>query len=155
MANNYWLMKTEPNVFSIDKLKKDRTGHWDGVRNYQARNYMKNNMKVGDLILFYHSSCEVPGIAGLARVHREAYPDFTQWDKKSDYFEPRATKENPVWFMVDVEFVEKFPHFVSLDDLRSRPELEGMLVLKKGMRLSIQPVSEKHFLTVKKLGLKK
>ena len=154
MAHNYWLMKTEPDVFSIDKLKKDRTGHWDGVRNYQARNYMKNDMKSGDLILFYHSSCDVPGVAGLARVLKEAYPDFTQWDKKSESFEPRATKENPVWFMVDVEFVEKFPHFVSLGDLRSRSELEGILVLKKGMRLSIQPVNQKHFEAIVKLGQK-
>ncbi len=145
-------MKTEPDVFSIDKLKKDKSGPWDGVRNYQARNYMKNDMQIGDMILFYHSSTEIPGVAGIARVAKKAYPDFTQWDKRSDYFEPRATKENPVWFMVEVGFVEKFSHFISLDELRSHPKLEGMLVLKRGMRLSIQPVSQEHFDLVRALG---
>ncbi len=154
MMIKYWLMKTEPDMYSIDRLKKEKTGHWDGVRNFQARNNMKSMTK-GDLILFYHSSTEVPGVAGVSRVHREAYPDFTQWDKKSDYFDPRATKENPLWFMVDVEFVEKFPHPVSLDELKGRPDLEGMLAVKKGIRLSVQPVSQDHFEIIRRLGQKK
>jgi len=149
----HWLMKTEPDVFSIDDLAKRRRGPWDGVRNYQARNFMRD-MKVGDLILFYHSSTEPPGVAGLARVSREAYPDHTAWDPKSNYFDPKSTKDKPVWMMVDVEFVEKFPHFISLDALRSRPELEGMTVLRRGTRLSVQPVSEVHFGIVRSLGRK-
>src|ERR1044071_1892634 len=152
MPKQYWLMKTEPEVFSIDMLKKKKRGPWDVVRNFQARNYMMNHMNLGDLVLYYHSSCEPPGVAGLARVCKKAYPDFTQFDKKSDYYDPRATQEKPIWFMVDVEFVEKFPHFVSLDELKTHPELEGMLVLKRGMRLSIQPVSEYHFKFVRRLG---
>jgi predicted RNA-binding protein with PUA-like domain len=143
-------MKTEPDAFSIDDLARDKKGHWDGVRNFQARNFMKE-MHEGDLVLFYHSSVVPPGVAGLARVCREAYPDFTQWDKKSDYHDPRATKEKPFWFMVDVEFVEKFKRVVTLEELRGNPRLEGMVVLKKG-RLSVQPVSAEHFQIVKKMG---
>src|SRR5437870_2266031 len=99
-SRRYWLMKTEPDVYSIDDLARDQKGHWDGVRNYQARNFMRE-MKTGDLILFYHSSTEPPGVAGLAAVHREAYPDFTAWDPKSEYFDPQSPKEKPRWFMVD------------------------------------------------------
>lgn len=103
---NYWLMKSEPDVFSIDDLKKrpHSTEHWDGVRNYQARNFMKDGMKKGDLIFFYHSNCEEPGIVGLAKVVKEAYPDFTSWDKKSKYYDEKSTPEKPRWFMVDVKF---------------------------------------------------
>lgn len=146
-----WLMKTEPEVYSIDRLKKEGKGHWDGVRNYQARNNMKS-MKLGDLVLFYHSSTDTPGVAGIARVCRTAYPDFTQFDSKSDYYDPKATPENPRWFMVDLEFVEKFPHFVSLDEMKQIPELEGLMVIRRGMRLSIQPVSPHHFETICRRG---
>jgi predicted RNA-binding protein with PUA-like domain len=147
----FWLMKTEPDVFSIDDLKKKKNAPWDGVRNYQARNFMKN-MKVGDLVLFYHSSVVPPGIAGLARVSREAFPDPTSWDIKSDYFDPRSTSAKPLWFMVEVEFVKKFPKLVLLDQLKSRPDLEGMLVVKRGMRLSVQPVEKKHFEIILKIA---
>jgi predicted RNA-binding protein with PUA-like domain len=139
----YWLMKTEPDVFSIDDLKKKHTNPWDGVRNYQARNYMRN-MKKGDLILFYHSSTEPPGVAGLARVHKEAYPDFTSWDKKSEYFDPRSSREAPLWYMVTVEFVGKVTRLVTLEELKSNPNLKGMRVTQN-TRLSVQPVEEQHF----------
>ena len=148
---NHWLMKTEPDVFSIDDLARRKTAPWDGVRNYQARNHMKS-MAVGDLILFYHSSTEPPGVAGVARVAKTAYPDNTAWDKKSEYYDPRSTPEKPVWFMVDVAFVEKFSRFVELDELRKDPSLEGLLVIRKGMRLSVQPVSAAHFDIIRKLG---
>jgi predicted RNA-binding protein with PUA-like domain len=145
-------MKTEPDVFSIDRLKQMKRAPWDGVRNFQARNFMKNDMKVGDLILFYHSSTEPPGVAGLARVAKEAFPDYTSWDKKSSYYDPRSSKEKPLWFMVEVEFVEKFPHYVTLDEIRGNPRLQKMMVIRRGMRLSIQPVSEADFNMIAKAG---
>lgn len=150
----YWLMKTEPDVFGIDDLEVKGKEHWDGVRNYQARNHMRS-MKVGDQILFYHSSVQPPGVAGLAKVAAEAYPDHTSWNKKGKYYDPKSTPDNPRWFMVDVEFVEKFPTFVSLADLRETPGLEDMLVLKKGMRLSVQPVTADQFRIIRKLGRRK
>ncbi|MBV9080314.1 MAG: EVE domain-containing protein [Elusimicrobia bacterium] len=146
-----WLMKTEPDVFSIDDLKKKRRAPWDGVRNYQARNFMRE-MKVGDVVLFYHSSTEPPGVAGLARVCEEAHPDPTAWDRKSDYYDPRSTKDKPVWFLVDVEFLEKFPSLVTLEEIKADPHLAGMLVARRGMRLSVQPVERAHFDRVCELG---
>ena len=137
-------MKTEPDVFSIDDLKKNKTTLWEGVRNYQARNHM-TSMKVGDGVLFYHSSCEVPGISGLAVVSRAAVPDPAQFDKKSEYFEKRATKEKPVWFCVEVKFIEKFDDIYSLEQIRNDMALTEMLVIRKGQRLSVQPVSQKDF----------
>ena len=148
----YWLMKSEPSVYSLDDLKKDQKTSWEGVRNYQARNFMKDEMKKGDRILFYHSNAEPPGVAGLARVCREAYADITAWDKKSRYFDKKSNQQNPRWFMVDVEFLEKFPRFVPLAELQKNKKLQGMLVLKKGMRLSVQPVDRLHFNEVQKLG---
>lgn len=148
----YWLMKSEPDAYSIDDLKRDRTEHWDGIRNYQARNFMMKDMKVGDEILFYHSSCKVPGVVGLARVCKEAYPDFTAWNPDSKYYDPKSTPEKPRWFMVDVEFVEKFPEVISLNQLRQMPTLEGMRLLKKGNRLSIMPVNEHEFQTICKIA---
>lgn len=142
---NYWLMKSEPDVFSIDDLKKKKKSGWDGVRNYQARNYMRDDMKLGDLVLFYHSSCEIPGVAGLARVCKTSHPDPSQFDAKSEYYDPKATKEDPRWFMVEVEFVEKFDEVVTLATLKSTKGLENMPVVQKGSRLSINPVNEKEF----------
>ena len=133
-------MKSEPEVFGIDDLRKKKVGGWDGVRNYQARNFMRA-MKVGDRAFFYHSNAEPSGIAGVMEVAREAYPDPTQFDKKSDYFEPRATTAAPVWFQVDVKFVEAFPRLLSLDELRGMPALSNMVLLRKGSRLSVQPVT--------------
>lgn len=142
---NYWLMKSEPDVFSIDDLKKKKKSGWDGVRNYQARNYMRDNMQVGDLVLFYHSSCEVPGIAGLARVSKESHPDPSQFDAKSEYYDPKATKENPRWFMVEVEFVEKFNKVFTLSEIKATKGLEKMPLVQKGSRLSINPVTPEEF----------
>jgi predicted RNA-binding protein with PUA-like domain len=147
-----WLMKTEPDVFSLQDLKKKKHAPWDGVRNFQARNFMKNDMKVGDNVIFYHSSTDPSGAAGLARVYREAYPDHTSWDPKSSYFDPRSTKQKPLWFMVDLEFVEIFPHYVTLAQLKADPHLKDMLVVKRGMRLSVQPVAKKDFDRVCALG---
>lgn len=144
----HWLMKSEPDVFSIDELKKRKTSLWDGVRNYQARNFMMKDMQVGDAVLFYHSSCEPPGVAGLARVFAPAEPDPTQFDRKSEYYDAKATKEKPIWHCVKVEFVEKFSDLVTLQSLRENAKLKSMLVLKKGQRLSIQPVTSEEFKTV-------
>lgn len=141
-------MKSEPDVFSIDHLKTKKKSGWDGVRNYQARNYMRDDMRKGDLVLFYHSSCEVPGVAGLARVCKESHPDPTQFESSSDYYDPKSTKDNPRWFMVEVEFVEKFDRVITLAELKSRKELETMPVVQKGSRLSINPVTEKEFKTI-------
>ena len=148
----YWLMKSEPDVFSIDDLKKmpNKTEHWDGVRNYQARNFMRDEMKKGDMILFYHSNCTPPGIAGIAKVAKEAYPDHTAFDKKSKYFDEKSNPENPRWMMVDVKFVKKFKNIISLNELKEIPELKDMLILRKGNRLSITPVSEKEFQFIEK-----
>src|SRR3982751_1965224 len=139
----YWLMKTEPDAFSISDLKKRKRSPWDGVRSFMARNQMQA-MRVGDLALFYHSSTEPPGVVGLCRVVREAYPDHTQFDRKSKYYDPRATPDKPRWFMVDVEFVERFASMVSLAELKADPALNGMLVVRRGMRLSVQPVEPGH-----------
>ncbi len=133
-------MKSEPDVFGITDLEKKRRAGWDGVRNYQARNYMRA-MKNGDLVLFYHSNAEPSGIVGVARVVQEAHPDPTQFDKKSEYFEPRATKEKPVWDQVTVEFVEKFPKVLALETLRQEKALAGMPLVQRGTRLSVMPVS--------------
>ncbi|MGZ3769912.1 MAG: EVE domain-containing protein [Bdellovibrio sp.] len=148
----YWLMKSEPDVFSIDQLKKDKTTPWEGVRNYQARNFMMKDMQVGDLVLFYHSNAQPSGVAGLAKVSKVATPDATQFDKKSEYFDKKATKEKPIWYCVEVEYVDKFKHLVSLNDLRENEKLQDMMVLQKGSRLSIQPVEKKDFEIVKKMG---
>lgn len=150
----YWLMKSEPDVFSFQDLKKrpDKTEPWNGVRNYQARNFMRDEMKVGDLVLFYHSSCEVPGVAGIARVSSEAYPDDTQFDPKSEYYDPKASRENPRWFLVNVSFEMDFRSFVSLELIKKQEKLSQMRLLQRGNRLSILPVTPEEFNTIKKLG---
>lgn len=141
---NHWLFKSEPDAFSIDDLKamKGRKDHWDGIRNYQARNLMRDDMKKGDLGFFYHSSCKVPGIVGIVEVVREAYPDYTALDPESKYHDPKASEENPRWVMVDVKFKRKFEKVLSLEFLRTVDELSDMVLLRKGSRLSIQPVTE-------------
>jgi predicted RNA-binding protein with PUA-like domain len=138
----YWLMKSEPDVFGIDDLAKrpKKTEPWNGVRNYQARNFMRDDMKRGDLVFFYHSSCPQPGIAGVMKIGRNAYPDETQFDGASEYFDAKATRENPRWVNVDVTLVRKTP-LIGIQELRSHPELESMQILKRGNRLSITPVS--------------
>jgi predicted RNA-binding protein with PUA-like domain len=147
----YWLMKSEPDVFSIEALRRDGHTHWEGVRNYQARNHLRA-MQLGDWVLFYHSNAKPPGIAGVARVSKEAYPDDSQFDAKSHYYDPDSKREDPRWSLVDVEFVEAFAELVPLDTLKDDESLEGMLVIKRGMRLSVQPVEPKHFKRVLRLG---
>ena len=154
MAKRYWLMKSEPNAYSIDQLKRDRRTCWDGVRNYQARNFMRDEMKVGDLVLFYHSNAKPSGTVGVARICGEAYPDDTAWDRKDPHYDPKSTKENPIWMMVDIEFDHKFPRIVPLQELKASKLLEGMLVTRRGQRLSVQPVEKKHFDVVCKLAKK-
>jgi predicted RNA-binding protein with PUA-like domain len=144
-------MKSEPSVYSIDDLGRDGRTSWEGVRNFQARNFMRDDMRVGDRVLFYHSNADPAGVAGLARVARAAYPDPAARDPQSEYFDPRASDEDPRWFMVDLEFVERFPTFVSLDALRQAKGLEKMLVINKS-RLSVQPVTDAEYKIVVRLG---
>jgi predicted RNA-binding protein with PUA-like domain len=148
----YWLMKSEPSEFSIDDLvkAKNQTVPWFGVRNYLARNFMRDQMKVGDDVLFYHSSCPEPGIAGLAKVSSQPYPDPTQFDKKSKYFDAKATPETPRWMLVDVQLVKK-TRLLSLADMRENPKLEEMTVLQRGNRLSITPVKANEWKIISKL----
>ncbi|MCL4140439.1 UNVERIFIED_CONTAM: hypothetical protein GTU68_014156 [Idotea baltica] len=148
---NYWLVKTEPNKYSIDDLKKDKTTAWDEVRNYQARNFL-TSMKKGDQVIVYHSNAKPPGIVGLATVTKEAYPDELQFDKKSNYFDPKATKESPRWFSPDLKFKKKFAELVPLDDLRGEKKLANMKLLQKGSRLSVIPVTEAEFDHVLKIA---
>jgi predicted RNA-binding protein with PUA-like domain len=138
----YWLMKTEPESFSWTDLKnaKNHTTHWEGVRNYQARNYMKE-MKKGDHAFFYHSSVKPTAIMGIAKIAREAYPDFSQFDPASKYYDPKSTQENPRWFMVDIKVEKEFPLPITLEELKEVPGLEKMVLLQKGSRLSVQPVT--------------
>lgn len=145
-------MKSEPDVFSIDDLKVKKTTLWDGVRNYQARNFMMKQMQVGDVVLFYHSNAEPPGIAGLAKVHKTALPDPSAFDKKSEYYDATSSPQNPRWFCVEVQFLKKFKTLISLAQLRETKGLENMLVLKKGQRLSIQPVTKKEYDVITKLA---
>ena len=148
----HWLMKTEPDAFSIDNLKKVGTEPWTGVRNYQARNFMRQ-MEVGDLVFFYHSSTAVPGIAGLAKVASAPYPDPTQFDRKSHYFDPKATREQPRWDLVDVKFEKKFRNVLALTTLKENEDrLEGLVVLQRGSRLSVQPVTAPHARTLLKMA---
>jgi predicted RNA-binding protein with PUA-like domain len=140
----YWLMKTEPSTFSIFDLKNspNQITHWEGVRNFQARNFMRDEMKVGDKVLIYHSVTEPVGIFGTAVICKEAYDDHFQFNAKSKYFDAKASPEKPIWKMVDVKFVELFAHPITLKEIKSMPELETMLVVQKGSRLSIQPVQK-------------
>ena len=148
----YWLIKSEPDVFSIQDLKKVKREPWSGVRNYQARNYMWRDMQVGDLAIFYHSNAKPPGVAGVARVASEPYPDPTQWDPASEYFDEKSTEQKPRWWLVDFSFEKEFPQLIPLDRLREQAKLEGMVLLQKGTRLSITPVEKKHFDHIVKMG---
>ena len=142
---NYWLMKSEPDAFSIDDLKEVKVEPWDGIRNYQARNFMRDQMKVGDKAFFYHSSCDVPGIVGIMRINSKPYPDHTAFDTKNKYFDAKSDPENPRWMMVDVKFVKKLKQPITLQTLKACDELDGMQLLKRGNRLSIMPVEEDHW----------
>ncbi len=148
MAPGYWLMKTEPDTFGIHDLERVRVEPWTGVRNFTARNFMRDGMQVGDPVLFYHSSVVPPGVAGLARVSRTGVVDETQFDPASPYHDPTARRDDPRWICVEVEYVETLPRLVTLDELRANPALADMLVLKRGMRLSVQPVTARDYKTI-------
>ncbi|MFC7519708.1 EVE domain-containing protein [Xanthomonas populi] len=139
----YWLMKSEPDTFSIDDLERVGTEPWNGVRNYQARNFMRDGMQVGDGVFFYHSNCKVPGIVGIAKVASAAYPDDTQFDPTSDYHDPKATREDPRWMLVDVAFERKLKRTISLDEIKQQADTlgEGFALIARGNRLSIMPVT--------------
>ena len=151
-GTQYWLMKTEPDVFSIDDLIKKNTTLWEGVRNYQARNLLRD-MQTGDAVLFYHSSTDPSGVAGIAVVCKTAVADPTQFDKKSEYYDAKATKEKPIWFCPEVKFVTKFNNFISLNDLKNDKNLTSMLVIRKGQRLSVQPITPEEFEHIHQLGI--
>ncbi len=147
----YWLVKSEPNVYSIDDLARDGTTHWEGVRNYQARNFMRDQMKNGDLVLYYHSNTKSPGVVGTAQVVRESYPDFTSFDPGSRYHDPKSTPDSPRWFMVDIGFLEKFPEPVTLEGIKKNDSLQDMVLVKSG-RLSVQPVKPEEYEVIVELG---
>ncbi len=148
----FWLMKSEPSVYSIDCLRKDQKTLWTGVRNYQARNFMTTDMRPGDQVFFYHSSAEPPGIAGLAKVASLAVPDPSAFDKKSEAFDPKSTKEKPIWFCVEIQFVKRFSRLLELSKIKAHKSLQELLLLRPGQRLSIQPVSAKDFQTLLELS---
>ncbi|RYD30815.1 MAG: EVE domain-containing protein [Verrucomicrobiaceae bacterium] len=148
----YWLIKSEPDVFGIDHLEKAKQEPWSGVRNYQARNSMWKDMKPGDLALFYHSNAKPPGVAGIAKVAGDAYPDPTQFDKKSEYYDPKATPENPRWWLRDFEYVSTFKEMLTLEAMKADPVLSEMAVCQKGTRLSITPVEALHYKRAVKLA---
>ena len=156
-GKNYWLMKSEPDVFSIEDLDKapKKTTFWDGVRNYQARNYMRDSMKVGDMVLFYHSNADPSGIAGIAEVVKEGYPDSTAFDAKDVHYDAKSDPKNPTWMMVDVKHVETFKKLLPLEELRKSAALKDMVLLQKGSRLSVQPVTEQQWQAVLKLAKSK
>lgn len=143
----YWLLKSEPEAYSIDDLKADPKHHepWDGVRNYQARNMMRDEMKKGDLAFFYHSNCKPPGIVGIMKIVKEGYPDKTALDPKSKYYDPKHTADSPRWYHVDVQYQKKFKNIISLETLKQNPALKNMPLLRKGNRLSVMPVGKKEW----------
>ena len=152
MPRNYWLMKCEPDAYTIDDLARDGVTSWEGVRNYQARNFMRDRMREGDGVLFYASNANPSGVTGLARIARAGYPDHFAWKKGHAYFDAASTKDQPIWFMVDVGFVERFPEIVPLEALKGTKGLERMMVVQKGSRLSVQPVTKAEYDIVVKLG---
>lgn len=154
MALRYWLMKTEPTTYSIDDLESDsnQTTCWEGVRNYQARNLLRDDIKEGDRVLFYHSACKEPAVVGTAVVSRQGYPDHHAFDPKSKYYDPKSDPDNPRWYMVDLTLEQRFDEPVTLASLREQATLEGMVLLQKGSRLSVQPVKKKEFDKVLKLA---
>ncbi|MEE2964102.1 MAG: EVE domain-containing protein [Acidobacteriota bacterium] len=154
MAKCYWLMKCEPSAYSIGDLARDGDTSWEGVRNFQARNFMRDDMRVGDAVLFYASNADPSGVSGLATVSKTAYPDHFAWKKAHKYFDARSTKDKPVWFMVDLGFVEQFRATVPLATLKATKGLEEMKVVQKGSRLSVQPVTKKEYDIVVRLGRK-
>ena len=154
---NYWLMKSEPDVFGIDHLKAmpKKTEHWDGVRNYQARNMMRDEMKKGDMVFFYHSNCDEPGIVGLMKVVKEGYPDFTAFDPEQKYYDPKSDPDKPRWYMVDVQYQRKTKRNITLAELKTCSQLQDCPLVRKGNRLSIMPITKKQWDFILKLENKK
>jgi predicted RNA-binding protein with PUA-like domain len=152
VPRRYWLLKTEPSVFSFDDLLRAGTTGWDGIRNYQARNFLRDQMKKGDGLLIYHSSAEPTAVVGTAEVVREGHPDRTQFDRKDDHYDPESRPEDPRWFQVEVRAVAKLPYAVTLERIKRTPALAGMNLLRRGNRLSVQPVEEAEFRAIVKLG---
>jgi len=153
----YWLMKSEPEVFGIEHLEKSpkQTTHWDGVRNYQVQNMMRDEMRKGDLAFFYHSNCKQPGIVGVMEVVREGYPDHTAFDPDDPHFDPKSDPDKPRWYMVDVKFRERFPRTVTLAEMRESPVLQDMLILRRGNRLSVTPITATEWKHIVKLAKSK
>jgi predicted RNA-binding protein with PUA-like domain len=154
MAKKYWLFKSDPEEFSFDDLKKSKnqTTFCDGIRNYQARNFIRDEMKKGDGVLFYHSSSDPLAITGICEIVKEGYPDHTQFDSKNDHFDPKADKKNPTWFMVDIKLVKEFKTPVTLDQIKANPKLKNMKLIQRGQRLSIQPVTKDEWEEILKMG---
>ena len=140
-----WLMKSEPDAYGIDDLKRDRREPWDGIRNYQARNMMRDDMQIGDKVFFYHSNCKDIGVVGVMKVASRSYPDPTQFDPESNYYDPKSNPDDPRWCLVDVQFVKKLSRTISLAEIKAHPGLDDMILVRKGNRLSIMPVSEDHW----------
>jgi len=141
----YWLMKSEPDAYGIDDLERDRREPWDGIRNYQARNMMRDDMRVGDKAFFYHSNCKEPGVVGIMKIASEAYPDPFQFDPDSKYYDPKSDPDNPRWLLVDVEYIKTLKRTITLKEIKANPALDGMILTRKGNRLSIMPVSDEHW----------
>ncbi len=141
----HWLVKSEPDVYGIDELARDHSAMWDGIRNYQARNMMRDDMRIGEQVLYYHSSCPEPGVAGVAKVASAPYPDPTQFDKRSPYFDPKSDPADPRWILVDLAFVRKLRRTITLAELKADPLLAGMILIRRGNRLSIMPIEPEHF----------
>lgn len=154
MAKKYWLVKSEPSVFSIEDLikSKNKTTHWDGVRNYQARNFMRDQMKKGDEVLFYYSSSDPKAVVGVCEIVKEGYPDHTQFDPDDKHFFPSADPKNPIWYMVDIKFKNKFKKQVTLEEIKSNPKLKKMRLIQRGNRLSVMPVEKNEFEEIVKMG---
>lgn len=154
MEAKYWLVKSEPSVFSIDDLAKSKneTTFWDGVRNYQARNFMRDDMKIGDYVLFYHSNAKPNAVVGVCKVVKEGYPDFTAFDPDDKHFDPKSNKEEPTWIMVDIKLIKKLKAPVTLADIKENPKLQGMKLVQRGNRLSVMPLAKKEFNEILKIG---
>ena len=154
MAQKYWLMKSEPSVYSIEDLyrSKNKTTYWDGVRNYQARNYLRDEIKKGDLVLFYHSNTEVIGVAGICEVIKEGYPDFTAFDPSDKQYDPKSVKEKPTWYMVDIKLKQIFHEVLELKKIKNNKKLQGMKLLQRGNRLSVMPVTKEEFNEILKMS---
>lgn len=148
----YWLIKSEPTCYSIDDFARDKKAGWSGIRNYQARNFMRDDMQVGDLVIFYHSSANPPSAVGVAKVASKAYPDATALDPQDDHFDPKASAENPIWMQVDMAFVEKFPRPVPIGAIKANAKLKGIPLTQVGSRLSVQPLLLKHFEEICRMG---